>query len=123
MAISLSIVVSDVTLSLSIVVSDVTISLSIVVSDVTLSLSIVVSGVTLSLSIVVSDVTISLSAHPPFVLPRQGPGVDLREAFPPPLHKHLDEVTRLFSLDAGAVVGVFTTVFKRGVSMLERCRL
>nr|KAG5713597.1 hypothetical protein BaRGS_024645 [Batillaria attramentaria] len=45
------------------------------------------------------DVTISLSAHPPFILPRQGPGVDLRETYPPPLYKHLEQVQRLFSLD------------------------
>ena len=57
---------------------------------------------TTSLSLV-SDVTISLSAHPPFVLPTQGPGVDLKEAFPAPLHEHLKEVTRLFSMEAGTV--------------------
>lgn len=49
----------------------------------------------------VADVTISLSSHPPFMIPRQGPGVDLKEEFPPPLHAQLEAVTRLFSQDAG----------------------
>ena len=29
--------------------------------------------------------------------------MDLKEAFPAPLHEHLKEVTRLFSMEAGTV--------------------